>query len=118
MLLMPQSNPYNIISKIEFLRNLTPPLYYWLPFVSDRPPGEGVVGIFDSDEEDDDFYDAMDDSTSTTQNQNKESSVVNNNGTVESVPDIEEPPAPDSVLPVSVKVGYKAPDSDLPKGTI
>ena len=30
---------------------------------SDRPPGEGVVGIFDSDEEDEDFYDAMDNSS-------------------------------------------------------
>lgn len=29
----------------------------------DRPPGEGVVGIFDSDEDDDDFYDAMDDAS-------------------------------------------------------
>jgi len=28
----------------------------------DRPPGEGVVGIFDSDEDDEDFFDAMDNS--------------------------------------------------------
>ncbi|XP_063694854.1 oxysterol-binding protein 1-like isoform X3 [Bolinopsis microptera] len=34
----------------------------------DRPPGEGVVGIFDSDEEDEDFYDAMDNSEANNGN--------------------------------------------------
>ena len=66
---------------------------------SDRPPGEGVVGIFDSDEDDEDFYDAMDNSTDS----NNGSSVL-----VPSSPKLEEEPVVQEAdrSSISLKVSF------------